>query len=1327
MDTLRLINHKLVRGDKAIEFQVSDWRVSNEKPPEIDETETKNKNDDNKKKYLPNVFNIKAYGTTRLGTSVAATISGFEPQFYIKIPSYFGEPEMNVLITIIRGKLPFLHRESITSYVIVKKINFWGFSNKKQRQFIEISFLNTQVMRAVEKILKKDINFPNISEPMKFQLFESNIPPLLRFFHIKKFKPAGWIRFEKYSIEERQNTQLSIRADWNDVKLPKKEKLIMAPFIICSYDIECDSSHGDFPLPKKDYLKLAQELVDFYYTNMYHTKSIKNNEEILIENITDAFYHARKMSILYTKENQKPEKQEIKVVSRKCALVLKMVENYKILAADIISNIPIININEYTILGIIEDAFCDFIDQKDHMNILKIFTKSNEKPTKKVIVTATKRIINIINKFNDYNKKEATYKTILLNFNEIFVLGKEANPEWVNDPLIPKVSMLANQISSVFNDLFPEIVVNKEVKVKRCNSILSQYLPDIEGDKVIQIGTAVQRYGEHEPFLKHIVTLGTCDKIKNTVVVPCKTEEELLLEWRDFIVKLDPDIITGYNIFGFDDNYNYERAKELGIEDDFMKISRISDLSCQLFEKKLASSALGDNTLRYIDMNGRINMDLLKVIQRDHTLESYKLDFVAETFMNDTILEVMDTDRLKLKIKNSKVLQLGNYVSILNNENEKINDGEKFKIVDINYTDDIIILDHSVVYDGTIKKWCLAKDDVSPQDIFRLQKENSASRAIIATYCIQDCVLVLHIINKLQILTNNIAMANTCSVPLSFIFLRGQGIKGFSLVAKECRELGYLIPVIGKEQDYDTNPNKKFEYGISNEDKPFLDDSYEGAIVLDPIPGIYLDKYVTVLDYASLYPSTMIENNLSHDSICLDKKYLGENGAKLLKKLGCTYKDVEYDNYKWKDSKLKTKGKYKDGKVLCRYVQPINNESAVIPTILKKLLKARKDTRAKIKTESDDFKKSVLDGEQLSYKITANSVYGLMGAITSSICMKEIAASTTAGGRRLLYLARDKTLERFEGAEIVYGDTDSIFINFNPRDENGNPLLGKEGLKKAIELGCEAEHYIQQFLEAPHRLEYEKTFYPFILFSKKRYLGNKYEFDVNKYEETSMGIVTKRRDNAKIVKHVYTRVKECLLNKKDLKLSIELLQKDLTELLAGKFKINMLTITKNLRGYYANPEQIAHKVLADRMAERDPGNKPQSNDRIPYVYIETKIPKGGRVLQGNRIEHPDYIKAHNLKPDYAFYITNQIMKPVGQIYSLIVKDLPGFNKGSDFYEKRYKYYFNKYDKNEQKTINKINDEKMDDVQKLIFGDILRMADNKKNKAREITDFFKIKK
>ena len=77
----------------------------------------------------------------------------------------------------------------------------------------------------------------------------------------------------------------------------------------------------------------------------------------------------------------------------------------------------------------------------------------------------------------------------------------------------------------------------------------------------------------------------------------------------------------------------------------------------------------------------------------------------------------------------------------------------------------------------------MAKDDVKPDDIFRLQKGSASDRCIIAEYCIQDCELVNKLISRLCVVNNSIGMSNVCIVPLSYLFLRGQGIKIFSLVA----------------------------------------------------------------------------------------------------------------------------------------------------------------------------------------------------------------------------------------------------------------------------------------------------------------------------------------------------------------------------------------------------------------------------------------------------------------------------------------------------------------------------------------------------------------
>ena len=86
------------------------------------------------------------------------------------------------------------------------------------------------------------------------------------------------------------------------------------------------------------------------------------------------------------------------------------------------------------------------------------------------------------------------------------------------------------------------------------------------------------------------------------------------------------------------------------------------------------------------------------------------------------------------------------------------------------------------------------------------------------------------------------------------------------------------------------------------------------------------------------------------------------------------------------------------------------------------------------------------------------------------------------------------------------------------------------------------------------------------------------------------------------------------------------------------FDLNMFVISKTLREYYKDPESIAHKVLANRMGERDPGNKPASNERIPYVYIKIKELPGVDYLQGDRIEHINYVREQKLQVDYEYIL-----------------------------------------------------------------------------------------
>ena len=106
----------------------------------------------------------------------------------------------------------------------------------------------------------------------------------------------------------------------------------------------------------------------------------------------------------------------------------------------------------------------------------------------------------------------------------------------------------------------------------------------------------------------------------------------------------------------------------------------------------------------------------------------------------------------------------------------------------------------------------------------------------------------------------------------------------------------------------------------------------------------------------------------------------------------------------------------------------------------------------------------------------------------------------------------------------------------------------------------------------------------------------------------------------------------------------------------GFYPIDKFIISKTLKSKYKKPQTIAHKVLADRMGVRDPGNKPQVNDRIPFVYVVTKVSKQKKkdILQGDLIEHPDFVIKNKLKIDYLYYLEHQIINPATQILELMV-------------------------------------------------------------------------
>jgi DNA polymerase elongation subunit (family B) len=1234
-------------------------------------------------------YMIQMFGINEQGKSACILVEGFKPFFYAMVDDSWDMAKKTRFNESIKGKLGKYYEKCITDCKLIKRKKLYGFDGGKEHKFVRLDFENvasfnkakglwygsytkTENGRSDRKLLPDGFVFEGTST----RLYEANIPPLLRFFHIQEISPSGWVSlptkksFEVTGSDKKTNCDFEYVIDCKEI-VPLNDKETRVPYKICSFDIEASSSHGDFPVPVKSYKKLSTNIVE-YFEKMTADISPDACKELLTRIIQVAFGFDKSMDeidLVYPKK--RPSKAEVDTMTTKWLNT--------------------------------QARFINKSEQQNTTSIESLFAKMHQ----------------------DEEQDDA----------ESFGFKKYTKAYTKNTATIV--------------DILCDKKFERDGKLNELTYSLNAAFPRLEGDKVTFIGSTFMRYGESDPYKNHCIVLNTCSKlaVENSEQESYSTEKEVLLAWQRLIQRENPDIIIGYNIFGFDYNFMFHRAEENNCTAQFLKLSRNLDEICAekdrdsnqyKIEESSIQIASGQHDLHFIKMNGRFQIDLYNFFRREENLTSYKLDYVAGHFIGDFVKK-FDVDRTAgittIHTTNLTGLLEGSYIHFeeIAHTVDYYNDGAKYQVGVVNKKEKWFQLARTDVSPDMQKKvrWCMAKDDVTPKDIFQMTNGTDDDRAIIAKYCIQDCNLVHYLMNKVDVLTGFVEMAKICSVPMNYLVMRGQGIKLTSYIAKKCREKRTLMPVMEKGE---------------------LDDGYEGAIVLEPKCDLYLDNPVACVDYASLYPSSMMSENLSHDSKVWTREYdlagnmVEEWGVKdkdgnfLYGNLpGYEYVQVTYDTYVYvRKSPSAAAEKIKSGRKICCFAQFPAGTRAIMPSILEELLTARKTTRKLIPQQTDDFMKNVLDKRQLGYKLTANSLYGQCGAKTSTFYEKDVAAATTATGRLMLTYAK-RIIEECYGntivntdnhgpvrtkAEYIYGDTDSVFFTFNLQTPDGTPIRGKQALEITIDVAQQAGHLASSFLKGPHDLEYEKTFMPFCLLSKKRYVGMLYETDANKCKRKEMGIVLKRRDNAPIVKDIYGGIIDILMKQQDIQKAMDFLRGCLQNIVDEKYPMEKLVITKSLRSGYKNPMQIAHKVLADRITSRDPGNKPSSGDRIPFVYIHNT---SKTALQGEKIETPTYIVENNLKIDYSFYITNQIMKPVQQVFALVLEKIWTMqNKKAKLVKFKNEVKSLEASCDPDKFEDKLEQLKNKEVKALIFDEYLRETNNAKAGTQAMTSFFKTK-
>lgn len=455
------------------------------------------------------------------------------------------------------------------------------------------------------------------------------------------------------------------------------------------------------------------------------------------------------------------------------------------------------------------------------------------------------------------------------------------------------------------------------------------------------------------------------------------------------------------------------------------------------------------------------------------------------------------------------------------------------------------------------------KEDLRYRDIPDLFK-TTEGRQKIASYCLKDTELLWDLDKVLKISTNCWGMATVLGTTTDVVLNRGIGFKLMGKLKQYSVRSKLLIPTFSKHN------------------KPvFTEDKYEGATVLDPDRG-YHNDVVCTLDFASLYPSLMIAYNLSYDTLVTDMRLIEQFPDRFEKHCGEWF--VKASVYK-----------------------------GVIPQLEEELAierKKAKKNRDKFPEGSDEY--NVYESLQLANKIIMNSLYGILGSKQATVPMVQVAKTITGLGRQNLIAARDYVVKNYKKiilnnfkdewkgkeeqlgeAKCIYGDTDSIFIK-----------MPGVTVEQGIRYGNLIDKYTQKHIfdeRKPMRLEYEKVFKPFIITHKKKYIGNLYTDDPNKYKVKSMGLALKRRDNAKLCIDVFQTFIDKLLKNDNKESALEYVRESIQKLYNEELPLESYVISKKIAKakYKSTPSHIyAWKRMIDRVG---PTEAPVVGERFEYI------------------------------------------------------------------------------------------------------------------------------
>lgn len=495
-----------------------------------------------------------------------------------------------------------------------------------------------------------------------------------------------------------------------------------------------------------------------------------------------------------------------------------------------------------------------------------------------------------------------------------------------------------------------------------------------------------------------------------------------------------------------------------------------------------------------------------------------------------------------------------------------------------------------------------------------LASNSAAQQQRVLRYYMHRTKLNLDIIESQGLLSRVSEQARLLGIDFYSVFSRGSQFKVESLMFRIAKPECFMMMSPSKKQVAQQNALECL------------------PLVMEPQSHFYHDP-ILVLDFQSLYPSIMIAYNFCY-STCLGK--LGYAGLET--KLGVTRYAPESSLITEVEKNIEVA----PNGVL--YVQDQRRKS-----LLAKMLHDLLETRAMVKEgmklcKTDKAAQKLMHNRQLALKLIANVTYGYTSASFSGrMPCADIADSIVQTGRETLEKAIEFIHSHSEwNAEVVYGDTDSLFVKLPRRTKD-----------EAFVIGNQMANEITKLSPSPIKLKFEKVYLPCVLLAKKRYVGFKYESAQDKEPVfDAKGIETVRRDGTPAEQKIEENALKIMFRTGDLSAVKDYFQQECWKIMTGRCSLHDFCFAKEVKlGTYSTkgvPPPGA--VISAKSIAADPRSEPQYGERVSYLVISG----ASRSRLTDRCVPPEELLLNpDLRLDVEYYITKNIVPPLDRIFSLM--------------------------------------------------------------------------